>query len=331
MRAIVAHYPGGPEALQLEEAPLPETRPGWVRIRVRAIGLSRSELYARRGDYPEVAFPRVLGTECVGVVDAAEPGTHMRVGQKVAAVMGGMGRLYDGCYAEYALAPITHVMSLTSDLPWDMLAALPKSYLTAQGALETLDLQAGQMFLIRGATSSVGMAALTLGKELGATVIATTRNPEKVKALRAAGADQALIDTDAIEEEVRRLAPGGVEALLELVGAATLRDSLLAMAPRGVLCYMGVLGGSMMIERFQPLADIPTGVRLTTYASRATLTAAHCADALQRIVDGVAAGRYPTHLDRVFSFAEIVAAHRYMEESRATGKVVVTLDDATSG
>ena len=329
MRAIVAHHPGGPEALQLEEAPLPETRPGWVRIRVRAIGLSRSEVYARRGDYPEVTFPRVLGTECVGVVDDVGQEGSLRAGWKVAAVMGGMGRLYDGCYAEYALAPITHVMPLSSDLPWDALAALPKSYLTAQGALETLDLRAGQTLLIRGATSSVGMAAITLGKELGAIVIATTRNPEKVGALRAAGADQTLIDSGAIEEEARRLTPDGVEALLELVGAATLRDSLLAMATKGVLCYMGVLGDSEVLERFQPLMDIPSGVRLTTYASRATLTAANCAEALRRIVDGVAAGRYPTHLDRVFPFEQIVAAHRYMEESHATGKVVVTLGDAT--
>ncbi len=329
MRAIVAYRPGGPETLQLEEAPLPETRLGWVRIRVRAIGISRSELYARRGDYPEVTFPRVLGTECVGVVDSAGPETSLRVGQVVAAVMGGMGRLFDGCYAEYALAPITHVMPLSTDLPWDALAALPKSYLTAQRALETLDLRAGQTFLIRGATSSVGMAAITLGKELGATVIATTRNRAKVGALRAAGADQTLIDSGAIEEEALRLAPGGVEALLEMVGAATLRDSLLTMAPKGVLCYMGVLGDSMMIERFQPLADIPSGVRLTAYASRETLNAAHCTEALQRIVDGVAAGRYRTHLDRVFPFEQIVAAHRYMEESHAAGKVVVTLDNAT--
>ncbi len=328
MRAFVTRRPGGPDALHLEDAPLPETRPEWIRIHVRAIGLSRSELYARRGDYPEVAFPRILGTECVGVVDAAGPEAPVRVGQAVAAVMGGMGRLYDGCYAEYVLAPITHVMPLSTDLPWDTLAALPKSYLTAQGALETLDLRAGQTFLIRGATSSVGMSALTLGKELGATVIATTRNPDKLEALRAAGADQTLIDSGAIAEEARRLVPGGVDALLEMVGAATLRDSLLALAPKGILCSMGALGDGSVIERFQPLADIPSGVRLTAYASRETINTANCDEALRRIVVGVAEGRYPPHLDRVFPFEEMAAAHRYMEENRATGKVVVTLDDA---
>jgi NADPH:quinone reductase-like Zn-dependent oxidoreductase len=233
-----------------------------------------------------------------------------------------MGRLYDGCYAEYVAAPATHVMSLESNLPWDTLAALPKSYLTALGALDTLDLAAGQTFLIRGATSSVGMAALNLARDLGATVIATTRNPAKSAALRAAGADQVIIDSGMLEE-VLQLVPGGVQALLEMIGAATLRDSLLIMAPKGVLCYMGFLGEQASVDQFQLLADIPSSVRLTVYASRPTINAANCTEPLQHIVDGVASGRYRANLDRVFPFDEIVAAHRYMDESRASGKIVV--------
>ena len=324
MRAFVVRRPGGPEALQLEEMPQPAVRAGWVSIRVRAFGLSRSELYARRGGYPEVEFPRVLGTECVGVVDVAGPETSFHQGQTVAAVMGGMGRLFDGCYAEYVLAPATQVMPLATELPWDTLAALPKSFLTAQGALETLDLQPGQTFLIRGGTSSVGMAALSLAKELGAIVIATTRNPKKVEALRLAGADQVIIDSGTIEEEVQRLAPGGVQRLLEMIGALTLRDSLAVMAPRGILCSMGFLGEEAIIDHFQPLVDIPSSVRLTVYASRATLTAANYTEALQHIVDGVAAGRYQANLDRVFPFEQLVAAHAYVEANHTVGKVVVT-------
>jgi NADPH:quinone reductase len=121
---------------------------------------------------------------------------------------------------------------------------------------------------------------------------------------------------------VRRIAPEGVPAALELVGASTLRDSLLTVAPKGILCYMGNQGEQSALERFQPLADIPSGVRLTTYASRPTIDAAHCSQLLQQIVDNVAAGRYPSHLDRVFTFNQLAKAHRYMEENRATGKVV---------
>jgi NADPH2:quinone reductase len=322
VRAAIVRRPGGPETLVIEETSLPEAPQGWVRIRVKAIGLSRSEIYARRGDYAEVSFPRVLGTECVGVVDASsEPG--FQPGSVVVALMGGMGRLYDGSYAEYVVAPATHVMSIASSLPWEVLAALPKSYLTAHQALETLDLRAGQTLLIRGGTSSVGLCALTLAREHGAQVLASTRAQRKVTALSAAGADIALIDTGSLEEPVRQLFPEGVSAALELVGASTLRDSLFTVAPKGVLCYMGVLGDQSALEGFQPLMDIPSGVRLTTYASRATIDAAHCAQALQQIVDKVAAGRYPTHLDRVFPFDQIAEAHRYMEENHAVGKVVV--------
>jgi NADPH2:quinone reductase len=311
-----------PEALQFEEAPLPEAPARWVRIRVEAIGLSRSELYARRGEYPEVGFPRVLGTECAGLVDDASD-TTLQPGSRVVALMGGMGRLYDGCYAEYVVAPSTHVLPIESTLPWEVLAALPKSYLTAHQALETLDLRAGQTLLIRGGTSSVGLCALTLAKERGAQVITTTRQQDKVATLSATGADAVLLDSGSVEESVRQVAPEGVSAVLDLVGASTLRDSLLTVAPKGVLCYMGVLGEQSALERFQPLADIPSGARLTTYASRATIDAARCAQALQQIVDRVASGRYPTHLDRVFLFDQLVEAHRYMEENRATGKVVV--------
>jgi NADPH:quinone reductase len=323
MRAAVVRHPGGPDALHLEEMPRPEARSGWVCIHVKGFGLSRSELYARRGDYPEVEFPRVLGTECVGLLEEAGPETALHPGQTAAAVMGGMGRLFDGCYAEYVLAPATHVMPIVTALPWDMLAALPKSYLTALGALNTLDLVAGQTFLICGATSSVGMAALTLAKEAGATVIATTRNPAKTEALRAAGADQVLIDSGTLEPEVQRVAPGGVHALLEMIGAETLRDSLHSLAPKGTLCYMGFLGEVGSIDEFRLLDDIPSSVRLTVYASRPTINAANCTQALQHIVENVASGRYPAHLDRVFPFEEIVAAHRCMDESRATGKIVV--------
>jgi NADPH:quinone reductase-like Zn-dependent oxidoreductase len=243
----------------------------------------------------------------------------------VVALMGGMGRLYDGCYAEYVVAPASHVFPLTTALPWDVLVALPKSYLTAQQALETLDMQPGQTLLIRGGASSVGLCALTLAKEHSAQVFATTRSPDKVAALYRAGADQVILDAGSIEAEVLAIAPDGVSAVLELVGAATVRDSLRTVAPRGILCSMGVLGDRGVLERFQPLADIPTGVRLTAYASRATIDVAHCAQALQRIVDGVAEGRYPSHLDRIFPFDQLVEAHRYMEDNRATGKVVVTV------
>lgn len=206
MRAAIVEAPGGPEVLRIRDVPKPEPREGWVLIQVKAFGLNRSEMFTRQGHSPSVAFPRALGIECVGVVEAA-PGTNLAPGQTVAAVMGGMGRAYDGGYAEYTLVPEAQVMPIHTDLPWETLAALPETWLTAWGSLvDVMDVRAGNIVLVRGATSSVGMAAISLAKDFGLTVLATTRSPAKVDALKANGADDVLIDSGEIASEVRRLA-----------------------------------------------------------------------------------------------------------------------------
>jgi NADPH:quinone reductase-like Zn-dependent oxidoreductase len=325
MKAIRVHRPGGPEVLELEELPRPAARAGWVRIRVRAFGLNRSEMYTRQGHSPSVQFPRVLGIECVGVVDDAG-GTDLPIGQTVAALMGEMGRAYDGGYAEYTLVPRDRVLPLRTDLTWDVLAALPETYLTAWGSLvEAMDLEVGQTLLIRGATSSVGMAAVSLAKGMGVRVLATTRDPAKADALRQNGVDDVVIDTGRIAEDVKRRVDGGVDALLELIGPVTLLDSLRAVRRRGIVCHTGLLGNVWIMERFEPLEDIPSTVKLTTYGS-STTSAERSTAALQAIVDGVAAGRYRANVEKRFRFDEIVSAHRFMEANRGSGKLVVVVD-----
>lgn len=322
MKAIVVEQAGGPDVLQIRSLPRPEPRPGWVLIRVKAFGLNRSEMFTRQGHSPSVKFPRVLGIECVGIVEAA-PGTNLHAGQTVAAVMGGMGRAYDGGYAEYTLVPASQVLPLQTHLPWETLAAIPETYLTAWGSLfEAMEIQAGQSLLIRGGTSSVGMAAIMLAKDHGLKVLATTRNEVKEKALREHGADEIIIDTGLIAEEVRRRVPGGVNGVLELIGTVTLLDSLWAAAPRGIVCMTGILGNAWVMHEFEPMVAIPSTVKLTHYSS-GEVTAATSTEALQRIVDGVEAGRYAVSIDRVFRFDQIVEAHRYMEGNHAKGKLVV--------
>lgn len=325
MKAIVVEQAGGPEVLQIRDLPRPEPRSGWVLIRVKAFGLNRSEMFTRQGHSPGVKFPRVLGIECVGTVEAA-PGTNLQAGQTVAALMGGMGRAYDGGYAEYTLVPASQVLPLQTHLPWTTLAAIPETYLTAWGSLfEAMDVQTGQSLLIRGGTSSVGMAAIMLAKDHGLKILATTRNPAKEKALQDQGAEDVIIDTGLIAEEVRRRVPGGVNGVLELVGTVTLLDSLWAAAPKGIVCMTGILGNAWVIHEFEPMVAIPSTVKLTHYSS-GEITATKTTEALQHIVDGVEVGRYTVSLDRVFPFDQIVAAHRYMEENHARGKLVVTVD-----
>jgi NADPH:quinone reductase-like Zn-dependent oxidoreductase len=154
MRAVVLDTPGPAKNLQVREVSRPEPREGWVLLRVEAFGLNRSELHTRLGlAGPDVTFPRVLGIEAAGVIGAA-PGTDLPVGSKAVAMMGGMGRSFDGDYAEYTLAPARRVIPVETDLDWSRLGALPEVLQTAWGSLHVgVDLPEGGSLLIRGGSS----------------------------------------------------------------------------------------------------------------------------------------------------------------------------------
>ncbi|MEQ0563590.1 zinc-binding dehydrogenase [Amycolatopsis sp. NEAU-NG30] len=316
MQAAVCVRAGGPEVLEIREVPVPTVRPGWSLVRVRGAGLNRSELRTRQGHSPSVTFPRVLGIECVGTV-AASTDPRIPDGTTVAAVMGEMGRAFDGGYAEYALLPNTLLIPVTTTLPWDVLAALPETYLTAYGALDALDVRPGGRLLIRGGTSSVGLAAASIAAGQGVEIAATTRRPDKAGALTAG---HVLLD-DGGPLELSALWPEGPDWVLDLVGARTAVDSLHLVRRGGTVCVAGSLSG-WIVPGFEPIAQIPTGTRLTAFHSD-TLKGAAGADALARIVREIEAGVYRPNVDRVFELADIAAAHRYMEQDQAAGKLVV--------
>lgn len=321
MRAAVLEAPGPPEALQLRDLPIPVPERGQVLIRVRAFGLNRSELHTRLGLAEGVVFPRVLGIEAVGLVSAC-PGGEFPIGHQVAAMMGGMGRTYDGGYAEYTCVPATQVIPFTSDLDWAVLGAIPEMLQTSYGSLTVgLDARAGQSILIRGGTSSVGMATAVLAKQQGLTVLSTTRSAAKTEALQRIGVDHVLIDTGEIADRVRDIVPEGVDAALELVGTPTLPDTLRATRIHGVVCFTGMLSNQWIVENFYPIAYLPSGVRLTAYGGDASdLPPA----VLQKFLDTVAAGDTTVPVHRVFTLDEIQQAHAYLESDQASGKLVVT-------
>jgi NADPH2:quinone reductase len=320
MTAAVLDEPGPVTQLHLRRLPIPEPGPGWVRIKVEAFGLNRSELHTRLGLAEGVSFPRVLGIEATGTVDA-DPDGVLEPGQQVAALMGGMGRTFDGGYAEYTVVPRSQLIPFTSSLPWETLGAIPETLQTAYGSLTTgLDLQAGQTLLIRGGTSALGLSTATLAKDLGATVLATTRNPQRVQALADHGVDHPLVDDGTIADQVRKIVPEGVHAALELVGTPTLPDTLAATRVHGTVCFTGMLSNEWIVPDFYPIAYLPNGVRLTSYGGDA---ADLPAPVLQNYLDRLAAGEIalgPVHL---YTLDQIRTAHQDLEDGRKLGKLVV--------
>lgn len=326
MRAIVIKRPGGPEVLSVEERPTPTPGPGEILIRVEAFGINHAEIYFRQGAWGEV--PEITGIECAGVV-AADPGKRLAPGTKVLAMVGGMGRARGGSYAEFVSVPRSNVVSVDTALSWGDLAAIPESYATAWISLHgILRIQHGQTVLIRSATSALGQAAVNIAAASGLHIIATTRQGSRVPLLESLGAHEVLIENPQLSATVRERHPGGLDAILDIVGTSTVLDSL-AMARRGgEVCLVGFLGGGEPLA-CQPVFQIPSGVRLSVFASALALGNPEFPLGevpFQQIVDAVARGEFAARPARVFPFEMIREAHRLVESGEAGGKVVVTLD-----
>lgn len=322
MKAIIISSYGGPEVLTVTELPDPVPAADEVLIAVRAFGLNHAEAYMRSGAMGEVA--QVTGIECAGTV-VTDPSGRLAEGTAVVAILGGMGRTRNGSYAELVTVPASNVVQVSTSLPWTDLVALPEVYATAWAGLhQNLDLRPGQTVLIRGATSALGQAAVNVAAEQGATVIATTRRPDRAALLERIGAKTVLIDDGRLAGQQA----GVVDCVFDLVGNRVLRDSLRIVRPRGRVCQLGFLGGLEPVADFNPIADLPSGVQFSFYGSAFVLGTSEfplTEIPLTEMIGKAENGLYQAKPARVFSFDDIVEAHTVMESGLAGGKMTVSV------
>jgi len=211
-------------------------------------------------------------------------------------------------------------------LPWADLAAIPETYATAWTCLfRNLEIQRGQLLVIRGATSSFGQAALKMAVNAGLRVIATTRNPERFAKLEKLGAERCEVERRDLSKHIPEAKQ--IDAVLDLVGNTVVLDSLAMLRRGGRSCLAGWLGGLEPIPDFNPLLQMPSGVYLTFFGSFVFGTPGFpLSDVpLQQIAGDAAAGRLDVKPVRVFRFDEIQEAHRVMESNQAGGKLVVVI------
>lgn len=316
MRAAILTAPGPVENFDVRDVPLPDVKEDWVRIRVKATGINRSDLHLRLGLAENVrSWPLIPGIEATGVIDL-DPSGLFETGQQVVTMVGGMGRAYDGGYAEYVVVPRDQVVPFRSGLPWTTLGAIPETLQTAYGVLEVLELRKDQTLLVRGGTSALGYALAALAQERGATVLGTTRQKTRLEDLRARGITPLLDDGD-IAAQIDR-----VDAAVELVGTLTLRDTLRATRPRGTVCFAGMLANVWTIPDFYPIDYLGDGVRLTGYSGSAANLPA---PVLQGFLDRVAAGEIDLGPVTVYPLAEVRRAHLDLEKNTVSGKLVLEM------
>ena len=313
MKAVVLDKITEGKDIILSEVPIPEVRPGWVLVKVKAFGLNHSEKLLRlneiRADY--IQKPVIPGIECVGeIVDPSD--SDLTAGQRVAALMGGMGRSFNGSYAEYALLPRRIVFRIESGLSWEALGAVPETYFTAWGSLfECLHLTAGDTLLIRGATCALGYAAIQIAKALGCKVIATTHREDKLPLIL--DADEAVIDDGRLTGRI-----DGVTKALDLIGPRNLKDTLTAVEKGGIVCQTGLLGGVYALNGFDPIKDIPNGVYLTGFFSNYPT---------QQVMDEIFVFLKEKKLvpvnGKVFDFENVREAVTAQDEGKVNGKIII--------
>ena len=315
MKAVVITEPGGPEKLIYQDVPTPTIRPGWSLVTVKGFGINHSEIFTRQGLSPSVKFPRILGIECVGLIEQTTDPERLPVGQKVISIMGEMGRAFDGSYAEKVLLPNTQIYPVTTDLDWATLATIPETYYTAYGSMLNLHLTAADHVLVRGGSSGVGIAFLKLvhASFTGIQVTGTSRHLDKKGQLLKQGFDGVVVDQNGHLQTDQTF-----DKVLELIGPATMKDTFRHVNEGGIVCSTGQLGHQWYLDQFDPIMDLAPNSYLTSFYSDNVDN-----DKLNQLLRVITDRQVDVHPTKIFKLDQVPVAHAYLESHHSLGKVIV--------
>ena len=318
MKAVVVSSPGGPEVLEVVERQKPILKAGWTFVKIQGFGINHSEIFTRQGLSTSVQFPRVLGIECVGLVEETTR-PDLKFGQQIISIMGEMGRAFDGGYAEYTLLPNEQIYPIKTELDLESLIALPETYYTAFGSFLNLKIEEKDCVLVRGATSGVGIAFARLlkGKFPEIHLVGTSRNLAKEDQLKAVGFDQVILEKDGVLQSEESFTK-----ILDLVGPRHIKDSIHHLSEGGIICSCGQLGGQWTLADFDPIVELSKNVYLTTFYSGNVSN-----EKLQELIDFVELYQVDVRPEKVYRLEEIQEAHTYLESSQSFGKVIVKIEE----
>ena len=322
MKAIRVHQYGGPEALTLEDLPVPQPGPGQALVKIEAIGVNFIDVYHRIGLYP-APLPRLMGVEGAGVVEAVgQDVTEVRVGDHVAYSFTGA----PGAYAQHAIVPSARLVTLppgvdTRTAAAAMLQGMTAHYLTHS----TYPLKKGDGCLVHAAAGGVGLLLCQMARQTGARVLGTVSTEAKARLAREAGAEVVIRYTEQdFEAEVRRLTDGqGLQVVYDSVAKDTFEKSLNCLAPRGYLVLYGQSSGPV-----PPFDLAQLGAKGSLFVTRPTLhhytsTREELLTRAHGVLNAISTGTLKIRIGATFPLAEAAEAHRQLEGRKTTGKVLL--------
>jgi NADPH2:quinone reductase len=320
MKAIQVKVPGGPEALELTDMPVPEPKANEAVVKLAAAGVNFIDVYHREGRY-KVPLPFLPGQEGAGVVTSVGASvTSVRKGDRVAwtGLLGG--------YAEYAAVPADRLVSIPAGVTDQQAAATMLQGMTAHYlSHDTFPLKRGQTALVHAAAGGVGLLLVQMARNIGARVIATVSTEEKAKLARDAGADEIILYTQTdFEAETKRMTGSkGVDVVYDSVGKTTFDKGLNVLRPRGMMVLFGGSSGPVppfdLIALSQKGSLYVTRPTLVNYiASREELMARSSA-----VFRMIAEGKLKLRIQHTYPLAEAQQAHRDLEGRKTTGKLLL--------